>query len=65
MKRNNYSDITATFDQLEMSVIHSAEVIVSYYKTLLESGIPEQLLYGMVMNFHHLYWIKNLDVDIE
>lgn len=61
----NINDIIAMLEQFETAVANTAPVIASYYKQLIEGGIPVELAGQLVMDWHHTFWTSQFPSKYE
>ena len=55
--------LVSALDQMA-NVIRDVTVIMgSYYKSLLENGIPEELAYQLTLQYAEMFWAKNLGMN--
>lgn len=51
-------DIVAQLDQMTTTLENSATMLGVYYKRLISEGIPDELAYELVIDFHALLFSK-------
>jgi hypothetical protein len=64
--------LTGRMDQLGAEMKDQGKIVGQYYKSLLDSGMPEPLCRELVHQWHAMYWLNqifpeacpNLDVDV-
>lgn len=53
---NPTTDIVSLTEQLETLSSQMTVIISDYYKELLDKGIPKDLAYDLVRDFHDKFW---------
>ena len=57
---NKTTQMVAEFEQVETIAAQVAIVMAEYYKDLIKNGIPADLAYLLVQEFHRQWWIMML-----
>ena len=54
-------DLIAQLDQLATQFENMAELLATYYKSLIAKGVCDDLAQKLVLEFHHLWWLRVLN----
>jgi len=54
-------DLIAQLDQVATQLENVAELLATYYKSLIAKGIRDDLAQKLVLEFHHAWWSRILN----
>lgn len=60
---NKNTEIIATLEQFETLVANFGPIVASYYLSLIKNGVPSKLAYQLTLDWHKLFWEKQLNPE--
>ena len=57
-KSNELIDMMSSLEQFETTLESFAPLMATYYKSLVESGLPNSLAETLTIEWHSIYWVQ-------
>ena len=55
---NELIDVMSSLEQFETTLESFAPLIVTYYKSMVDLGLPEHLAQTLTIEWHGIYWTQ-------
>ena len=57
-KSNELINVMSSLEQFETTLSHFAPLMATYYKSMVDLGLPEHLAQTLTIEWHGIYWTQ-------